>query len=80
MLADPMVETEPKTRSLLKKMLTQYDSYASSKEFAELPGSGVSQEYKDILKQNTLNTLKSIAGNDANALAAYNSLFAPLFR
>jgi hypothetical protein len=80
MLADPAIETEPATRKVLKRMLTEYDNYASSKEFAAMPGSGVSQEYKDMLKQNALDTLKSLAGNDANALAAYNSLFAPLFR
>jgi hypothetical protein len=45
-----------------------------------IPGSGYTQEFKDVLKQNTLDSIKSIAGTDANALAAYNSLFAPLFR
>lgn len=80
MLADPAVEAEPTTRNILKKMVAEYDSYASSKEFAEMPGSGVSQDYKDILKQNALESIKSLAESDPNALAAYNSLFAPLFR
>jgi hypothetical protein len=61
-------------------MLNEYDNYSSMKDSMSIPGSGYTQEFKDIFKQNTLDTIKSIAGNDANALAAYNSLFAPLFR
>jgi hypothetical protein len=80
MLADPTVVTEPVTRKLLKKMLSEYDNYSSMKDSMAIPGSGYTQEFKDVFKQNTLDTIKSIAGTDANALAAYNSLFAPLFR
>ena len=80
MLADPTVVTEPATRKILKKMLSEYDNYSSMKDSMSIPGSGYTQEFKDAFKQNSLDTIKSIAGNDANALAAYNSLFAPLFR
>ena len=80
MLSDSAVVTEPKTRNLLKKMLNEYDNYSSMKDSMSIPGSGYTQEFKDIFKQNTLDSIKSIAGTDANALAAFNSLFAPLFR
>jgi hypothetical protein len=38
------------------------------------------QDYKDMIKNNAKNTLAAIAEQDPNAMAAYNTLFAPLFR
>ena len=61
-------------------MLSTYDSYIVSRDMAAMPGSGMSQEYKDMIRLNAQQTITGLAGTDANALAAYNSLFAPLFR
>jgi hypothetical protein len=61
-------------------MLDEYDSYITARDFAASSGSNVNQTTKDAIKVGAQSTIKSIAGNDANALAAYNSLFAPLFR
>jgi hypothetical protein len=80
MLSDSSVTTEPATRRLLKSMLDEYDSYITARDFAASSGSNVNQTTKDAIKVGAQSTIKSIAGNDANALAAYNSLFAPLFR
>ena len=80
MLSDTSVTTQPATRRILKSMLDEYDSYVTARDFAASSGSNVSQTTKDALKVGAQSTIKAIAGNDASALAAYNSLFAPLFR
>ena len=80
MLSDKSVTTEKQTRNILKSMLDEYDSYVTARDFASSSGSGISQDSKDALKVGAISTLKSLAGTNANALAAYNSLFAPLFR
>ena len=80
MLEDKNVKTEPKTRELLQQMLTEYDSYVSTRDYAKNPGSGMSQDYIDMLRTTAQESIRSIAEANPNALAAYNSLFAPLFR
>ena len=80
MLKDKTVTAEPALRKTLKEMLDTYDSYVSQRDFSSFSGSGNSQDYKDMLKLNAQNTLQAIAEGNPNALAAYNSLFAPLFR
>ena len=80
MLDDNTVTTELKTRQTLKEMLNAYDSYVQQRDRANSAGSSYSQSFKDNLQKNTLVRLKELAGENANALAAFNSLFAPLFR
>ena len=80
MLKDPSVKTEPKTRKIIRQMLDEYNAYLSARDYAESPNSGLGSDYSETLKVSTLDTLKSIASENPNALAAYNSLFAPLFR
>lgn len=80
MLKDPDVTTEPNTRQLLTQMLSAYDSYLSNRDIADQPGMGYTQEYKDSLKLGAKNQIQALANGNKNALAAYNSLFAPLFR
>ena len=80
MLSDKNVTVASGTRSLLKKMLSEYDSYINARDYADQPGSGISQDSIDQIKAGAKSTILSIAGNNANAIAAYNSLFAPLFR
>jgi len=80
MLQDKTVTAQPVLRKTLKKMLDTYDSYIYERDFSSFSGSGNSQDYKDMLKLNAQSTLQAIAEGDPNALAAYNSLFAPLFR
>jgi hypothetical protein len=80
MLSDPSVKTEPKTRKVLQEMLGEYNSYLSARDYAQNPNSGLGSNYAESLKLSTMETLKSIASENPSALAAYNSLFAPLFR
>jgi hypothetical protein len=61
-------------------MLNEYDNYLTSRDFASTPGSGLTQEYVDMLRTTAIDSLKSIAEGNSNAMAAYNSLFGPLFR
>ncbi len=68
------------TGAALKQMLDAYNSYVSNRDLADQPGMGYSQDFKDSLKMSAKTQIQSIAGDDANAIAAYNSLFAPLFR
>jgi hypothetical protein len=80
MLEDKNVIVEKGTRQLLQDMLNEYDNYLTSRDFASTPGSGLTQEYVDMLRTTAIDSLKSIAEGNANAMAAYNSLFGPLFR
>jgi hypothetical protein len=80
MLNDKTVTAQPALRKTLKTMLDTYDSYISQRDFSSFAGSGNSQDYKDMLKLNAQNTLQALAEGNSNAMAAYNSLFAPLFR
>lgn len=68
------------TGKVLNEMLTAYDNYIRLRSFADQPGMGYTQEYKDSIQSSAKRKIEALAGNDANALAAYNSLFAPLFR
>ena len=80
MLNDSSVRTNPNLQKTLKNMLDTYDSYVSQRDLSTFAATGNTQDYKDMLRLNAQNTLEAIAGKDSNALAAYNSLFAPLFR
>ena len=80
LLLDKDVTTERTTRKVLKQMLDQYDSYISTRDYAQTPGSGINRESLDALRSGARDAIKALAGTNANALAAYNSLFAPLFR
>jgi hypothetical protein len=80
MLSDKSVTGSNATRKTLKKMLEQYDSYIGVRDYADQPGVSISQTSLDQIKSGAKNSILSLAGNDPNAIAAYNSLFAPLFR
>jgi hypothetical protein len=80
MLSDPSVKAEPKTRKVLKQMLDEYNSYLSARDYADSPNSGLGANYAESLRLSTMDALKSIASENPSAMAAYNSLFAPLFR
>jgi hypothetical protein len=80
MLNDNSVRVNPGLQKTLKSMLDAYDSYVLQRDLSTFAANGRTQDYKDSLRLNTQNTLESIAGKDSNALAAYNSLLAPLFR
>jgi hypothetical protein len=79
MLNDSAVTTQPKLRSILNQMVTTYDDYVNQRDFTTSVTFGNKQDYKDQLKENAKSSLESLAQSDPNALAAYNSLFAPLF-
>jgi hypothetical protein len=80
MLKDSSVKANPNLQKTLKDMLDTYDSYVSQRDLSTFVATGNTQDYKDMLRLNAQNTLEAIAGTDSNAIAAYNSLFAPLFR
>ena len=80
MLSDSSVKAEPKTRKVLQAMLDEYNSYLSARDYAQSPNSGLGANYAESLRLSTLDSLKSLASENSSALAAYNSLFAPLFR
>ena len=79
MLNDSSVTTQPALRKTLKEMVDTYNSYVSQRDFTTSVAFGNKQNYKDQLKTSTKTTLEALAQSDPNALAAYNSLFAPLF-
>ena len=79
MLNDSEVKTQPKLRSILNQMVTAYDDYVNQRDLDTGVTFGNKQDYKNQLKENTKSSLESLAQSDPNALAAYNSLFAPLF-
>jgi hypothetical protein len=80
MLNDKSITANPKVQKNLKQMLDTYDNYVMQRDLSTFSASGNTQDYKDMLRLNAQTTLEAIAGKDSNALAAYNSLFAPLFR
>ena len=80
MLNDKTVTANPGLQKTLKQMLDTYDSYVSQRDLSTFAASGNTQDYKDTLKLNAQLTLEAIASKDSNSLAAYRSLFAPLFR
>jgi hypothetical protein len=80
MLNDKDVKASPNVQNTLRDMLNTYDNYVSQRDLSTFSASGNTQDYKDTLRLNAQATLEAIAGTDSNALAAYNSLFAPLFR
>ena len=79
MLNDPGVKTQPKLRSILNEMVSAYDDYTNQRDLTTSIGFGKKQDYKDQLKLNAKATLEALAQSDPNALAAYRSLFDPLF-
>jgi hypothetical protein len=77
MLNDKTIKTQPKTRSVLKKMVAEYASYVNTRD--SISGSSNSENsYKDLIKQNTIFVLKELAATNDNAQAAYDSLFSSL--
>jgi hypothetical protein len=80
MLNDNKVTTAPTLRSALSEMLSTYDNYVLQRDSASATINGNAQAYKDMLKVNAKTTIESIAGTDLNAIAAFQTLFAPLFR
>ena len=80
MLNDSSVTTEPATRNILSQMLQAYDAYINNRDMANQPGMGYTQDYKDMLQLTAKTQIEALASENANTLAAYNSLFAPLFR
>lgn len=81
MLSDTSVKAQPVLRDTLATMLSTYDNYVNQRDSAtSLSITGNVTDYKNMLKVDAKNTLQSLAGTDANALAAFNTLFAPLFR
>ena len=80
MLNDSSVTTEKATRSVLRDMLNAYDNYVQQRDFSTFSVGGNSQNYKNNLQKMTIEQLKNLASGNANAQAAFNSLFAPLFR
>jgi hypothetical protein len=79
MLNDSEVKTQPKLRSILSDMISTYDDYINQRDFATTVSFGNKQDYQDQLKLNAKATLEALAESDPNALAAYRSLFDPLF-
>jgi hypothetical protein len=79
MLNDSEVKTQPKLRSILNEMVSVYDDYINQRDFNTTVSFGNKQDYKDQLKLNAKATLEALAESDPNALAAYRSLFDPLF-
>ena len=80
MLNDKNVKTQPKLLEIYREMLSTYDSYVNQRDFSINAGVMNAQDYKDMIKNNAKNALAAIAEQDPNAMAAYNTLFAPLFR
>jgi hypothetical protein len=81
MLADTGVKDQPALRDTLATMLSTYDNYVNQRDSATaLSVVGNVSDYKNMLKVDAKNTIQSLAGTDANAVAAFNTLFAPLFR
>jgi hypothetical protein len=77
MLEDKTITVEPKTRSVLKKMVDAYDSYVYNKDLV-VGSSASANNYKDILKQNIKSTLEDLAASNTKAKDAYDLLFARL--
>lgn len=80
MLNDNSITTQKSLRNTLKEMLQTYDNYVQERDSTTYSNYGNVQDYKDQLKSSAKMVLESLAGTDPNAVAAFNSLFAPLFR
>lgn len=80
MLNDNTVTTQPTLRSTLSEMLSTYDNYVMQRDTASAMIAGGATAYKEMLKNNAKITIEALAGTDQNAVAAYQTLFAPLFR
>lgn len=77
MLNDPSVTTQPKTRSVLSKMVIEFNAYMATRD--SITGNGdTEQNYKDLLRQSIKIKLQEIAGDNANAKSAYDVLFSRL--
>lgn len=77
MLNDPSVTTQPKTRSVLSKMVIEFNAYMATRD--SIAGNGdTEQNYKDLLRQSIKIKLQEIAGDNANAKSAYDVLFSRL--
>jgi hypothetical protein len=77
MLQDKTITTQPKTRSLLSKMVQEFDLYTRSRD--AITGNGdTEQNFKDLLRQSIKVKLQEIAGTNPNAKSAYDVLFSRL--
>ena len=77
MLQDKTITTQPKTRSLLSRMVKEFDQYKKSRD--AITGNGdTEQNFKDLLRQSIKVKLQEIAGDNANAKSAYDVLFSSL--
>ena len=77
MLQDKTITTQPKTRSLLSKMVQEFDLYTKSRD--AITGNGdTEQNFKDLLRQSIKIKLQEIAGSNPNAKSAYDVLFSRL--
>jgi hypothetical protein len=77
MLQDKTITTQPKTRSLLSKMVQEFDLYTKSRD--SITGNGdTEQNFKDLLRQSIKIKLQEIAGTNPNAKSAYDVLFSRL--
>jgi len=77
MLQDKTITTQPKTRSLLSKMVKEFDLYTKSRD--SITGNGdTEQNFKDLLRQSIKVKLQEIAGSNQNARSAYDVLFSRL--
>jgi uncharacterized protein YeaO (DUF488 family) len=80
MLKDKSVTQQPELKKIFGQMLSTYDSYVNQRDFGGELGTANTADYKDMIKLNAKNTILALAESDPNAIAAYNTLFAPLFR
>lgn len=80
MVNDTTIKVAAPTRKILREMLAAYDSYIAARDYADQPGVSISRTSLDQIKAGAKGSILSLAGNNPNAIAAYNSLFAPLFR
>jgi hypothetical protein len=77
MLQDKTITTQPKTRSLLSRMVKEFDQYKKSRD--AITGNGdTEQNFKDLLRQSIKVKLQEIAGSNTNAKSAYDVLFSGL--
>ena len=77
MLSDKDVTAQPKTRTLLSRMVNEFEAYKTARD--SITGNGDTQQnYKDLLRQSVKIKLIEIAGANPNAKSAYDVLFSRL--
>ena len=77
MLNDENIKTQPKTRSVLRQMVAELDSYQATRDTIT-SNTETAQNYRDLMKTNIKARLKELAEQDPNAQMAYDVLFARL--